>query len=119
LDASERSHDRPGGHLSTSHEHCDIARRALEDDREIPVRVATVQEPRGSVEKYEIHVVLSGESHRIHAWVARGVDSDAGCDAFLRECVSVLGERGARGPELTIVAQEPSHDELARGTSGQ
>ena len=38
---------------------------------------------------------------------------------MLRERVSVLGERGARGRKLTVVAQEPSQDELARGSSSE
>ena len=78
-----------------------------------------VQEPRGSVEKHEIDVVLGGEPHGVHAWLARGVDGDAGRDALLRERVSALGERGARGRKLAIVAQEPSQDELARGPSSE
>ena len=36
-----------------------------------------------------------------------------------RESVSAFGERGARGRKLTVVAQEPSQDELARRPSGE
>ena len=38
---------------------------------------------------------------------------------MLREGVSAFGERGARGRKLTVVAQEPSQDELARGPSSE
>ena len=100
-------------------EHSDIAGRALEDNREILVGMATLEELRGGVEKHEIDVVLGGESHGVRAWLARGVGGYAGRDALLRERVSAFGERGARGRKLAVIAQEPSQDELARGPSSE
>ena len=90
----------PVGHLSAPDEHSDIAGRALEDNREILGRGGHLEELRCSVEKHEIDVVLGGEPHGVRARLARGVDGDAGRDALLRERVSALGERGARGRKL-------------------
>ena len=120
LDASERSHDRPGGHLPAPHEHSDIAGRALEDNREVLVGVAT--RPGAQVQRREAR-----DPRRTRWRVARRplpgsrVVWTAMRDAMpsLRERVSMFGERGARGRKLTIVAQEPSHDELARGPSSE
>jgi hypothetical protein len=119
LRASEWRHERPGGHLPTPGEHGDVAGCALEDNREILVGVTALEEPGGSVEKHEIHVVLRRESHRIRAWLTRRVDGYAGGDASLRESVSPFGERGARGGELAVLVQEPGQDELARGPSSE
>ena len=119
LGASERRHDRPVASRRSLREHTDIAGRALEDGREILVGEAALEEVGCCVEKDEVDVVLGGESHGVRSRLARGVGGYAGRDALLARGVSAFGERGARGRELTVVAQEPSQDELARGPPGE
>ena len=63
--------------------------------------------------------MLGGESHDVRSWLARRVGGDARRDASLGESVSAFGERGARGRELTVVAQEPGEDDLARRPPGE
>jgi len=63
--------------------------------------------------------VLGGEPHGVRAWLARGVGGYAGRHSLLRESVSAFGERGARGRQLTVVAQESNQDDLARGPLGE
>ena len=114
LSASERRHDRPGGSLPTPDEYGGIAGCPFEDDREIRVGLSTLEQPRGCVEQDEIDVVLDGQPHSIDTWLARRIRGYAGLDASLRESVSALGQRGVRGRQLSVVAHEPSQDELAR-----
>ena len=119
LDASERRHDRPGGHLSSPDEHGDIAGCAFEDSREILVGMAASRSPGAASRRMRSTSCSVASRTASAAWLARGVGGYAGCDALLRERVSAFGERGARGRELTVVAQEPSQDELARRPSGE
>ena len=83
LDAAERGHDGSGDRADAARQHRDVARRALEDHKQVFVETAALEPISRRVDEKEVGVVLGREQCGVAARLCCGVSSHAGSHAAL------------------------------------